>query len=145
MIYHVKWAKSCGHFAEAGRLLIYACRRIIQNYMSGPGISLYLVIQFEVGCSGFNVLGWWVFDRSKLILATMDAAVLIWHADTITVLFMGQVTIHMLSVTSPEAQSCSLMADITGLSGSMSPHLVFKSSLSSVPLVPCWTVLPTEL
>ena len=37
MIYHVKWAKQCGNLAEAGRSLIYACGRIIQNSVSAPG------------------------------------------------------------------------------------------------------------
>ena len=33
MEYHVKYAKSLGNFVEAGRLLIYACGRIIHNHV----------------------------------------------------------------------------------------------------------------
>ena len=37
MKYHDIQAEICENFAEAGRLLIYACGRIIQNSMSGQG------------------------------------------------------------------------------------------------------------
>ena len=40
MKYHDKWAKKWGNFAEVGKLLVYACGRIIQSSMS----ALYVYI-----------------------------------------------------------------------------------------------------
>ena len=41
MKYHAEWVENCGNFAEAGKMWIYACRRIIKNSLSeccpGPG------------------------------------------------------------------------------------------------------------
>ena len=40
MKYLGKKNKICGNFAQAGRLLIYACGRIRQNFMSGLATTL---------------------------------------------------------------------------------------------------------
>ena len=73
--YHAKWAKNHGNFAEAGKLLIYACGRIIQNSMSALSEVNHKLCVFHVFCLfllcvffGRGAGGWGVLQAPRSTL-----------------------------------------------------------------------------